>query len=86
MLGLSFGFVLFMVDLLLIAVVFRWLWHRGVSRGRVVVMLVIGKLAILGGGVYLSLVVYRVDALLFVIGSLLALLIFSLVFYHRQYR
>ena len=83
MLGLSLGFILFMVDLLLIVVVFRWLWHREVSRGRLVTLLVIGKLAILGGGVYLSLVVYRVDALLFVIGSLLALLIFSLVFYRQ---
>ena len=83
MLGLSLGFVLFFVDVLLIAVVFRWLWHRGVSRGRMIILLIIGKLAILGLGVYFSLVVYRVDVLLFVIGALLALLIFSLIFYRQ---
>lgn len=83
--GLLFGFMLFMGDLLLIVAIFQWLWRRGVSRGKTIILLVIGKLIVLGGGIYLSLVVYRVEALMFVVGSLLALLSFSLVCY-RQYR
>lgn len=82
--GLLFGLALFTIDLLSLVVGFRWLWHKGgVSRGKAVILLIVGKLAILGGGVYLALVVYRVDALLFVVGSLLALLLFSGVCYWR---
>lgn len=82
MVGLLFGFVLFMVDLLLIVAVSRWLWRRGAFRN-MVIPLMIGKLAILGGGVYLALVIYQVDPLLFVVGSLLGLLMFSVVCYRH---
>ena len=84
--GVLFGFVLFTVDLLLLVAIFRRLWRSQdgeLPRAKTVILLIVGKLVILGGGIYLALVVYLVDALLLVVGSLLALVMFSLVFYHR---
>ena len=84
--GVLFGFVLFTVDLLLLVAIFRRLWRSQDSelpRAKTVILLIVGKLVILGGGIYLALVVYLVDALLLVVGSLLALVMFSLIFYHR---
>ena len=73
------GFVLFALDLLLLAVLCRWLWrsNRHVHRYRLLVLLSVAKLPLLGGGVYLALVVLRLDLLAFVLGALVALVVIS---------
>ena len=71
------GFVLFALDMLALLLLFRRLWQRGTrpSQRRLLVLLSAAKLPLLGGGVYVALVVLEVDVLLFVGGALAALLV-----------
>lgn len=73
------GFLLFVLDILALLLLFRHLWQRSTrpSSRRLLVWLGVAKLPLLGGGVYVSLVVLKVDVLLFVGGALAALLLVS---------
>ena len=73
------GFLLFALDILLLALLFRRLCHSNsqMSRYRLLALLSLLKLPLLGGGVYLVLIVWQADMLSFVLGSLAALSLVS---------
>ena len=82
------GFLLFALDLLLLALLLRRLWYRGtqLSRYRLLVLLSLLKLPLLGGGVYFVLVVWRADMLAFVLGALASLSLVSGALIVREVR
>ena len=82
------GFLLFVLDILLLALLFRRLWRSNtqVSRYRLLALLSVLKLPLLGGGVYLVLVVWRADILWLVLGALAALLLVSVALIVREKR
>ena len=82
------GFLLFVLDILLLALLFRRLWRNNtqVSKYRWLALLSVLKLPLLGGGVYLVLVVWRADILSLVLGALAALLLISIALIVREKR
>ena len=82
------GFLLFFLDLLLLAVLLRSLWHRQtqISKYRLLALLSLLKLPLLGGGVYLVLVVWHADMLALVLGALASLALVSGVLIVREVR
>ena len=80
------GFLLFALDILALLLLFRRLWQRGTrpSQRRLLVWLSVAKLPLLGGGVYVALVLFEVDVLLFVGGAFTALLLVSGALVARQ--
>ena len=73
------GFLLFALDILLLALLFRRLCHNStqMSKYRLLSLLSLLKLPLLGGGVYLVLIVWQADMLPFVLGALTALTLVS---------
>ena len=86
--SLGAGFLLFLLDLLLLVLLLRRLWHSGTQMGRyrLLVLLSLLKLPVLGAGVYLVLVVWRADLLAFVLGALAALALVSGTLIVREMR
>ena len=73
------GFLLFVLDILLLALLFRRLCHSNTQIGRYRLLALLGllKLPLLGVGIYLVLVVWQADMLSFVLGALAALSLVS---------
>ncbi len=86
--SLGAGFLLFGLDMLLLVLLFRRLWRAGTRLGgcRLFLLLSLCKLPLLGGGVYLVLVVWRAELLTFVLGALAALLSVSGTLIVREVR
>lgn len=82
------GFLLFALDILLLVALLRGIWHSGtrLSRYRWLALLSLLKLPLLGGGVYLVLVVGRADMLSLVLGALAALVLLSGALIVRELR
>lgn len=82
------GFLLFVLDILLLALLFHRLWHNNTQMGRyrLLALLSLLKLPLLGGGVYLVLVVWRADILSLVLGALAALSLVSAALIVRERR
>ena len=70
------GFLLFVLDMLVLLLLFRRLWQRSTqpSQRWLLILLSVAKLLLLGGGVYVALVVLETDVLWFVSGAFVALL------------
>ncbi len=73
------GLLLFGLDILLLVLLFRYMWRNSTQMGRyrLLVLLSLLKLPLLGGSVYLVLVVWRADMLALVLGALAALALVS---------
>lgn len=86
--SLGAGFLLFALDMLLLALLFRGLWRSEIRMGRyrLLALLSLFKLPLLGGGAYLLLVVWRAEVLMFVLGALAALVSISAVLVVREVR
>lgn len=68
------GFLLLILDVLLLVLIFRRIWQlQKIKPNKLLALLIISKMLILGVGVYFSLVIWQQDVLYFTLGALLAL-------------
>ena len=68
------GFLLLILDVLLLALIFRRVWQlQKIKPNKLLALLIISKMLTLGVGVYFSLVIWKQDVLYFTLGALLAL-------------
>lgn len=70
------GFLFFALDIFLLTLALRWLRNSAsLTKSKLIALLLLGKFLFLGGGIYVSLVVFAAEILFFVGGALLFLLI-----------
>ena len=76
------GALVFTLDILLLALLFRWLWQKqkSLTKLKMLLLLLTSKILLLAAGTLLAMYLWQEDIWLYVLGALIALLVLLLLF------